>query len=124
MEASITMKDQEMVEVFTAALQDRGYSPAVNDLVVSFTFDQPKSGFQPTVLLPDETKLAQEANQKLAQLYAAQGFPNNDPNNIPDDSPVVQEIANFFALIGSLEGLESALEDIGIDVAEILKYLT
>ena len=87
MDVAITCLDATMCTALVNALKSMGYNPNVSSTTVSFTFDNPSS-HQPRSDAPFSALVpgVEVTDQGIVGAYKALGFPNNDPNTIPDTS--------------------------------------
>ena len=84
MDITITCSGDTMCEALVIALQGKGYSVNTASNRVRFRFTTPSS-HQPRSDTPAPIIQAVEAaDQGIVNEYKAFGFPNNDPNSIPD----------------------------------------
>ena len=84
-DVSITLTDDDMCEAFKAGIAGRPYTNLQFDgAKVSFTFDRPFAIPQPPRPAPVLTAV-DKANETIVSTYKAQGFPNNDPNQVQAD---------------------------------------
>jgi hypothetical protein len=123
-----------MCAALVNALQGMGYSVNVSSNRVRFRFATPSSP-QPFAGTPEVIEAAAITAQEIVSGYNALGFPNNDPNTIPDTALnmimdavgiyswdfFAQTVANLAKIAGLdaysvIDGLEQAFK-IGIDEA-------
>ncbi len=134
MDVSITCLDATMCAALVNALQGMGYSVNVFSTTVSFRFAIPRS-HQPRSDTPLIVQAVEVTDQGIVSEYNALGFPNNDPNTIPDTALdkimgavgiyswdfFAQAVANLANIAGLnaysvIDGLAQAFK-IGIDEA-------
>jgi hypothetical protein len=135
MDVSITCLDTTMRNALVYALADMQYSfRVVSSTGVRFTFATP-STHQPRSDTPAIVQAVEVTDQGIVNGYNALGFPNNDPNTIPDTAIATimnavaiyswdffaQTVANLANIAGLnaytvIDGLAKAF-GIGIDVA-------
>lgn len=83
MDVSITCLDAAMCAALVQALQAMGHSLDVSSTTVRFGFTTPRS-HQPRSDVPAIVQAVEVADQLIVNQYNALGFPNNDPNTLPD----------------------------------------
>lgn len=134
MDISISCLDAVMCAVLVGALRGMGYNVNLSSTTVRFRFTTPTT-HQPRLDMPAIVQTVETTNQTFVNAYNAFGFPNNDPNTIPDTaittileavaiySPsfFAQAVVNLAKIAGRdpysvISGLAEAFE-IGIDVA-------
>jgi hypothetical protein len=135
MDISITCLDAMMCAALVNALQGMGYRVHVSSNTVRFRFATPRS-HQPISDIPPAAVQAVEVyDQAIVNEYNAFGFPNNDPNTIPNSALAkimnavgiysldffAQAVANLAKIAGRdansvINGLVQAFK-IGIDEA-------
>ena len=81
-DVAITLKDADMCQAFQTAIAGRPYpNLKISCTTVSFTFDQPYAVPQPPKPAPILAAV-EAANQMIVSTYEAQGYLNNDPNDV------------------------------------------
>jgi hypothetical protein len=117
MSISITFPTVAMMTAFSKALQALQYNNTVSGNTVSFAFDKPKT-FQPRTATPNVLSNVVSANQALVAKYNALSLPNNDPNNIPMNGMVSDQLSML------TRSLPIVLKAAGASVDEVLDVLT
>lgn len=102
MDISINCQDTVMCAALVDALQGMRYNVNVSSTTVRFRFQTPTT-HQPRLDTPAIVQTGEYTNQAFVNAYNAFGFPNNDPNTIPDTAvtTIMEAVAiyspNFFA---------------------------
>jgi hypothetical protein len=124
MDVSITCLDATMCTALVGALQAMGYTVKTVANTVTFTFVTPTS-HQPRSDTPQIVQAVEVTDQGIVNSYNALGFPNNDPNNIPDAS--LSTILNAVSIF-SLDFFTKAVADLanvaGINAYSLIDNLT
>jgi hypothetical protein len=85
MDVSITCLDAAMFVALVGALQGMGYNVNVSSTTVRFKFTTPTT-HQPRSDTPAIVQAVEVTDQGIVNTYNGLGFPNNDPNTIPDSA--------------------------------------
>lgn len=120
MDVSITCLDATMCTALVDALQAMGYSVKVFSTTVSFGFAIPKSHQPPSDIPPIEV-----TDQGIVNTYKALGFPNNDPNTIPDTSlATIMDAVGIYSWEFFTKAVANLASSAGVNAYSLIDDLT
>ncbi|MBI5611027.1 MAG: DUF4474 domain-containing protein [Deltaproteobacteria bacterium] len=107
-----------------AAVRARNYPVTVSGTEIRFTFTNPTT-IQPTRMNPELTANQQDDNRRVVQLYAAQHFANNDPNNVRLSGELADLVNGRLTGRSTLAARIRAMEQAGMSgLAKLVDLLT
>ncbi len=123
MDVSITCLDTTMRNALVYALVDMGYSISVSSTTVRFTFATP-STHQPRSDTPAIVQAVEYIDQGIVNAYNAFGFPNNDPNTIPDTAlATIMNAVGIYSLEFFTQAVANLANSTGLNAYDVIDGL-
>jgi UDP-2,3-diacylglucosamine pyrophosphatase LpxH len=123
MDVSITCLDAAMCAALVGALQGMGYTVNVSSTTVRFRFTTPTTR-QPRSDTPAIVQAVEATDQGIVNGYNAFGFPNNDPNTIPDRAlATILNAVGIYSLDFFAQAVANLANSTGLNAYDVINGL-